>query len=356
MQDQFDKSLAEDFMVNFNNTQKAIRTHLIELEKNPSNFDITHALFRSVHAIKGNLQMIGLKQVSDLVHHLESLLETIRQGHLAFPHLLSDFLLISMGAIHELCSDIFEHIDTSVQLELLTRVMEDLVESTINNEALINAIKSLDPTFHTPPTLLQATEQVDPQSLRDDMMFFNNLTRTMEIRLYGELGKTQRMLEMALSMNELARDPIDKTQLQAATLTHDLSMALLPLSFANNSETYTKQDRDKLHLHPKQSASLLRGLENWTEALQMVEQHHERMDGLGYPSKLDDGQICEGAKLLSVVDTFDAMSHSRADRKHRRTITRIVVEINAYSGTQFDNQWVDTFNIYIRRRYLNGKK
>jgi putative nucleotidyltransferase with HDIG domain len=73
-----------------------------------------------------------------------------------------------------------------------------------------------------------------------------------------------------------------------------------------------------------------------------VRHHHERIDGLGYPDKLVDDEIPLTARLVMVVDTFDAMSQNRVYRKGLPTDI-IYDELKRYSGIQFDPQLVKIF-------------
>ncbi|WP_394392914.1 HD-GYP domain-containing protein [Shewanella woodyi] len=81
------------------------------------------------------------------------------------------------------------------------------------------------------------------------------------------------------------------------------------------------------------------------EAAQIVLQHHEQVDGAGYPNHLTGDKICDGAKIIAIADTFDARSHERAHHTLlKRPLVRTMNEINNFSGTQFDPYWVEIFN------------
>ena len=358
MLEDFDDSMNKEFMDDFHDSQDSISESLIQLEEDPSNIEAARELFRCVHTIKGNLQMIGLGNVSDLIHKLEDLLDSVRKGQMVFTPLFSDLILLNVETVHDLCLKIFDKEDVSDQLGMLLTNMGNLSTDKHDHEMLVNGIKIFDPGYQ--PTTSTPKKIVEPDAvntayIESDLALFVDLAQTMEHRVIGQLGKSQRICEMALKMNEIAQKPVDEIQLRAASLVHDIGMAFLPLSLLNKTDPYSEPERRKLHDHPNHSASLLDGLENWDLASLIVKQHHEQVSGQGYPNKLNGSEITNGAKILSIADTFESMSHSRADREHRRTVIRIVAEINNKEGIQFDEYWVGIFNIYVRDRYLRNK-
>ena len=97
--------------------------------------------------------------------------------------------------------------------------------------------------------------------------------------------------------------------------------------------------------HVYKSARLLEHLDQWDMARKIVMQHHERTDGTGYPLGLKEDDICEGAKLLAIVDTYDAMTHPRAHNEDNVLSKKeAVIEINRSAKGQFSMKWVRHFN------------
>lgn len=73
----------------------------------------------------------------------------------------------------------------------------------------------------------------------------------------------------------------------------------------------------------------------------IIEQHHERLDGTGYPYGLKDEDILIEAKIVAVADAFDAMTTERPYRK-ARTIEFAISELRKEAGTHFSPEVVDT--------------
>jgi HD-GYP domain-containing protein (c-di-GMP phosphodiesterase class II) len=148
-----------------------------------------------------------------------------------------------------------------------------------------------------------------------------------------------------LYINSTAGKPIDESQLAVASYVHDFGMAFMPLKLLHKSEALTDIEFNLMRSHVYKSSRLLEHLDQWDLARKIVMQHHERTDGTGYPLGLKEDDICDGAKLLAIVDTYDAMTHSRAHNDEKQLSKKeAVIEINRSAKGQFSMQWVRLFN------------
>jgi HD-GYP domain-containing protein (c-di-GMP phosphodiesterase class II) len=86
---------------------------------------------------------------------------------------------------------------------------------------------------------------------------------------------------------------------------------------------------------------------------EIIVQHHERFDGQGYPQGIRGEKLLLESRILSVADTYDAMT---SDRPYRKALTHLTArgEIEKNSATQFDPQVVDAFLILSRDGGLTG--
>jgi HD-GYP domain-containing protein (c-di-GMP phosphodiesterase class II) len=109
------------------------------------------------------------------------------------------------------------------------------------------------------------------------------------------------------------------------------------------STVLTEGERERIRTHPERGAHVLQPLEAFYPELPAgVIAHHERWDGTGYPRGLAGTEIPFSARLVSIVDTFDAITTSRAYSRPKSLETAAAVIRNA-RGTQFDPQLVDLF-------------
>jgi len=346
---QFDLSLIRDFRDEFNQAYELITASLFELESKPDNIDQINKLFRTVHSVKSNLRMLYLNDLSEFVHSIENVMDQMRAGKLQFTHHIGDMFLLGLNRVR----DEFElhaaggtgHVDEVANIR-------DAI-NTIDGEQDIaqrvrHVMSLLDPSF-----LATGTAVASPKN--DDLAFFASLVYFVEGRSLSPQGRTERILAMANEINTAARQPVDPQHLSAAVYLHDIGMAFLPADLLKKQGTLTAEVRAILRSHAALGAQLLGQLGIWSEASQMVEQHHERYDGGGYPCGLGQDAICHGAKIIAIADTFEAMSHARADGREKRPMLRVVAEVNAHSGGQFDPIWVEIFNRVIRLRYVKPR-
>tara|TARA_R110002012_G_scaffold77153_1_gene195015 strand:- start:1510 stop:1920 length:411 start_codon:yes stop_codon:yes gene_type:complete len=126
---------------------------------------------------------------------------------------------------------------------------------------------------------------------------------------------------------------------------HDFGMAFMPIEILHKDGRMTETEFNLMRSHVYKSARLLEHLDHWNEARKIVMQHHERMDGSGYPLGLKEVDICDGAKLLGILDTFNAITHTRAHTTQAvHPKKRAVIEINRIKDGQFCPKWLGMFN------------
>ncbi|MCX7169512.1 MAG: HD domain-containing protein, partial [Proteobacteria bacterium] len=193
-----------------------------------------------------------------------------------------------------------------------------------------------------------ATTARGSDSIASDLEFFRTLAQQFETRSPHFAGRSGRLLKLALDTNQGAGQPVDPLQLEAAVYLHDIGMMFLPEPVWLKVGKLSDQDKQLLHAHPRMAAGLLERMEGWQAAAEIVAQHHEMPDGRGYPNGLKNHAICAGAKILAIVDAFEAVTLKHSDRGQSRSLLRAIAEVNACDN-QFAGEWIVPFNTVIRR-------
>ncbi len=361
--------LADEFFADFEEAHQNCEQILLSLEHTPADRALTDDLFRIIHSIKGNLTYIGLKHLSPLLQSLEDVLEELRGGKLEYDDMLSDVVLISLDKTRALINEGLYHQPADLderQLELICRAIHQisLVLPAQQAQAIYEAVLALDPDTHLlPPN--QQDNDITPCDFNlslvklgvhtsPDLDFIANLVPAIEQRSPFWQGRTRRIAKLALLMNQYADQPAEPTQLLAAVYMHDISMAFLPLEVLHKEGPLNHQEKQQVNGHVRLSHDLLKRMQHWQDAAEMVLQHHEFCNGQGYPKGLIEEEICPGAKILAIVGTFDACSHARAHHKElRRPVIRAALEVNRHAGSQFSQYWVDIFNQVAQQHSLN---
>lgn len=129
---------------------------------------------------------------------------------------------------------------------------------------------------------------------------------------------------------------------RVSSLLHDIGKLSLADAVLSKAAALNAEEWEQIQRHPVLGATLLRSLDFPEPVCLAVEQHHERLDGQGYPFKLRKKQISVAARVLSVADTYDAITRTRSYRQGATSVIALD-EISSYSGTQFDSDVVNAF-------------
>ena len=144
----------------------------------------------------------------------------------------------------------------------------------------------------------------------------------------------------------LGCDESEIEALRAGALLHDIGKIAVPDYILNKPGKLTAEEFDRMKLHTVAGAQILNRVEFPYPVAPVVRSHHERWDGRGYPDGLKGEAIPLTARILSVVDCFDAV---REDRQYRKGMTReeAINFIMEGSGTMYDPRVVGTFITHL---------
>jgi putative nucleotidyltransferase with HDIG domain len=130
--------------------------------------------------------------------------------------------------------------------------------------------------------------------------------------------------------------------IEAAALLHDMGKLAIPEHILNKPGKLTVGEFDKMKRHADIGADLLSSITFPYPVVPIVRHHHENWDGTGYPSGISGTDIPLGARILSVVDCFDALTSDRPYRP-RMTVEEAFATLRERRGTMYDPLIVDKF-------------
>jgi HD-GYP domain-containing protein (c-di-GMP phosphodiesterase class II) len=156
-------------------------------------------------------------------------------------------------------------------------------------------------------------------------------------------GHSDRVNQYTLKMARQLKLPEDQLDmLQYMSLLHDIGKIGIKDSVLNKPGKLTEEEFDEIKKHPEVGYRIISEIKYLSKSAEVVRHHHERYNGMGYPSGLIGEKIPLGSRIISVADAYDAMTTERPYKK-AMTHEEALLELNRCSGTQFDPRVVKAF-------------
>lgn len=152
-------------------------------------------------------------------------------------------------------------------------------------------------------------------------------------------GHVTRVEALSVALGKALQMPQEELEaLRVAAMLHDIGKLALPEYLLFSSHKLTPEDRMRLQSHAQVGASILSNGRLHPSVVPMVRQHHERYDGAGFPDQLAGDNICFGARILAVADTYDTLRYPREGTPLQRN--EALDHIARESGVSLDPQIV----------------
>jgi PAS domain S-box-containing protein/putative nucleotidyltransferase with HDIG domain len=162
------------------------------------------------------------------------------------------------------------------------------------------------------------------------------MTIVVEMRDPHTAGHQQRATQLACAIaNEIGLSKEQIYGLRLAGLIHDIGKVRVPAEILMNPDGLSEPEFMMIRAHPRLGYEVLRTIDFAWPVAQIVLQHHERMNGSGYPSGLSGEDIIMEARILGVADVVDAMASHRPYRP-ALGINKALAEISQNKGVLYD--------------------
>lgn len=177
------------------------------------------------------------------------------------------------------------------------------------------------------------------------------ISLTIESRDPYTAGHQRRVSDLARSIaTRLAYPAEEIDEIRLAAQVHDLGKISIPAEILNKPGSLNANEFEMIKDHPRVGYEILKTIEFPWPVADIVYQHHERLNGSGYPMGIKDSQIHPMAKILAVADVVEAMlSH----RPYRSALSpeKVLMEINNNAGSLYDPSAVRACTGIIEERY-----
>ena len=157
---------------------------------------------------------------------------------------------------------------------------------------------------------------------------------------YGHVERVVAYSRLLADKLELSEE--DKKDLIYGAYMHDIGKINISREILNKRMPLTNEEWEILKNHPLNGVEIIKPVKSLENISDLILHHHERYDGRGYPDNLKGEDIPFLARVLTVVDSFDAMTSNRPYNK-RKTYDEAIEELKKCSGTQFDPAIADAF-------------
>jgi len=194
--------------------------------------------------------------------------------------------------------------DLEKKLEALDAGADDFVHKPYNSLELLTRLKSL----------LRVKSLNEQLESAEDVLF--SLARAIEAKDSYTQGHVERVSHLAVRLGRyLGFGEDDLDSLRKGGVLHDIGKIGVPDKILNKAGALTPEERAIIRLHPSQGARICEKLKSLKGAIPVIQHHHERMDGTGYPDHLRGHEIPVLARIMTIVDIYDALTTTRSYRK-----------------------------------------
>jgi putative two-component system response regulator len=217
--------------------------------------------------------------------------------------------------------------------------VDDYLTKPFSSDGLVQAVKS---------RLERARTLQTAHTSRAYIQMLQLLARAIESRDSYTGRHIERVSGMSQALGRALGWSEEKLeQVRLAAIVHDLGKVIIPDAILNKPGRYTPEEYDVMKTHSAAGADLLEPLKDILPVVYLaVRHHHERYDGKGYPDGLAGKAIPEVARLIAIVDAFDAIAYARPYREGMGTSGAAKV-LTQEAGSHFDPEMIKTFQTLL---------
>ncbi len=227
---------------------------------------------------------------------------------------------------------------------LLEERNERAVELEEKNQEIVAQKDEINALYEETAAMNEELESLLEQNEKNYLNTVRVLANAIEAKDKYTRGHCDRVTEYAVAIAE-AMDfhQGDILNLKFAAILHDVGKIGIPSAIINKQGKLNDEEWETIRKHPQIGYEILKDVEFLQESRKAIYQHHEQVDGKGYPNKLKGNQIHPLARLIGIADAYDAMTSNRPYRTAPLTEEQALAQLLQGKGTQFDHEMVDVF-------------
>ncbi len=209
--------------------------------------------------------------------------------------------------------------------------------------------REVDQLTHTFNSLMASVTAAEAEAEATYLGAVRALAAALDARDPYTAGHSERVSTFSVAIGEqMGLDAEELETLRLGALLHDVGKIGVPDEVLRKQGPLTPAEFEAIKVHPSAGARILRSIPFLAPHIPIVELHHERPDGLGYPYGLIGDAIPLAARIVHVADAFDAMTTARSYRAARLPVEAIA-ELRRCAGTDFDGPSVESLVTAVPR-------
>jgi PAS domain S-box-containing protein/putative nucleotidyltransferase with HDIG domain len=221
--------------------------------------------------------------------------------------------------------------------DIICMVSTSRIGSSLKNRRIVATYEDITARKKAETDLKQSFEKVQ-KGLEDTIQTIAMIVQTRDPYTAGHQRQVDKLATAIGREMGLSEDRIKG--IRAAALLHDIGKIYVPAEMLSRPGHLSETEYDIMKKHPQVSFDILKMIEFPWPVAEIVSQHHERLNGSGYPGGLKGAEILLEARILAVADVVESMA---SHRPYRPTIgmDKALAEINDNKGTLYDPEVVD---------------
>ena len=254
-----------------------------------------------------------------------------------------------------------EHLISGGCLTISAGISQVYADDASHNDLIARADSALYRAKYlrknTVETYMDVLDQITDldENKRDALISAKALISVVNVRDSYTYSHTERVVfncDMMAKAFNLSED--DRRTLILSASLHDLGKINISKDILITDRPLHPDEWELIRKHPEASSNIVGKIEGLETVALIIRQHHERFDGRGYPEGLKGDEIHPLARILSLVDSFDAMTNDRPYKK-AKTYANALKEIRECEGAQFDPEIAEKF-IEVIQNTLNDSE
>lgn|GEM_PF-3001120 len=343
---ELDDEIKQEF---YEDVQAAIKdiNECASLLESGADAQVIDRMFRSLHTVKGNCNMVFLEEFVEVSHKLEDLFSGIRSGEIQYDDTYGEFAVVAVNAIDVQIQSMLQNQTADGDILKKLEQIIDQIEVTSPEERLAiseKAIIAIQDGHYNLDLVAIDSEHGRAFSFLDatDFEFFEFISDRKtavepEHHDYIFICET-----LALKINQRLGNSIDEQQLKVAVMFTGFSRA-----FASDPQAI-QLDIEQVFF----ASGLLSRISGWGTAADIILQMLENHDGSGVPKGLKGDEILPAAQALGLAVEFTLAVLLNQSQGYKASLFTAVKMINAQKGTRFKDRLIERFNQIIKSEYL----